>query len=355
MKDSKRIMLVDTLSKVEKEDAIDFSYELGFDLDTTLTANNFSEEFAKAILDDPRAVLSQLPLIDLETIKSLKDVNDGSNTINIYENHYPSLLVVNGLAQERRDGYKYGLQFGEDFREAALPIIDEVMDDKEVVRRLTIESIVSGLANLYGQVTHGMVKRELVRTKIYASEEEADSIIIEAWKHSILLKWMACPENVVYYKPTDSMPYVSRYGWSSPSDLKQEVTKHDSVAKDYRLFTQMDIVMAAREPLPLIPNPMQEKFTAFLRDNFNLHKWEVLEICHDIWFYAMHKGDAPHSQQNPADYFDECVLKPQEADEELRYDAFHLLDDYLNQMPHWQLKGHTPAETGDLLEHHEVQ
>ena len=36
-------------------------------------------------------------------------------------------------------------------------------------------------------------------------------------------------------------------------------------------------------------------------------------------------------------------------------EAMLMLDDYLNNMPHWQLKGHTPAETMALIESHKKQ
>ena len=224
------------------------------------------------------------------------------------------------------------------------------MDDTEVHLRVTIESLVEGMANLYGQVSHAVVKRELVRVHQASSEEMADMAVVEAWKRSLLLKWMAYPEEIVYYKPTDTTLYISRYGWHSPDALKREIAKHDAVAKDYQPFTEMEILMAARNPIPAIPNPLQEKFNALLRERIGLDEWETMKVCHNLWYLCMHKGDENFSYAKPGEYFKDYVLEPMAVDDLPYSEAFLLLDDYLNQMPHWQLKGHTPAEVKAMLE-----
>ncbi len=349
-KDPKSIMLADTVGKLNKGDIIDFAEDLGLVIDTTLLAKPLKDEYAKAILANPRQLLCQLPMQDLMIIKKLKDGEFGPNIVDIHEDYFQPLLLVYGLAQEWRDGNDYYLHFGDDFRDAVTPLIDEVMDDMDVHLRVTIESLIEGMANLYGQVSHAVVKRELTRVHQGSSEEDADNVIVEVWKRSLLLKWMAYPENIDYYRPTDSTLYVSRYGWASPDDLKREIAKNDAVAKDYQPFTEMEIIMASRNPMPEIPNPLQEKFNVLLRERIGLTEWEALVVCHNLWYFCMHKGDEGFSYAKPADFFKDCVLEPLEVDDQLYSDAFLLLDDYLNQMPHWQLRGHAPAEAKAMLE-----
>ena len=67
----------------------------------------------------------------------------------------------------------------------------------------------------------------------------------------------------------------------------------------------------------------------------------------------MHKGDEEYEHADPGQYFVDCVLDPLELDDNLYGEAMKMLDDYLNNMPHWQLKGHTPAETMAHLESHQ--
>ena len=82
--------------------------------------------------------------------------------------------------------------------------------------------------------------------------------------------------------------------------------------------------------------------------DLNLHEWHATEICHDLWYFEMHKEDEGF-EDDPGEYFREEVLYDYDASDDIFRKGMRLLDDYLNNLPHWQLKGHTPIETMDML------
>ena len=355
LKGPKSISLLDSVKRLDKFEIIDFADNLGIEIDENASEKRVREQYAQAILNHPRQILDQLPMQDLSIIEKLKKGGDGPDIVNVYEDYFKPLIVYFGLVAEWRDGNDYYIHFPIDLREAFVPLIDEAMNDMRNHIRITIESEIEGRANLYGQVSLGFMKQELVRCHQAQSLERAELIINETREQSLLLKWTEFQlGNNPFTAPTDdTLIFLSRYGWDTPKDLVKEIEKHRDVAPDYRLFQDIDIVRAARNPCPLIPNPKQVEFHRLLTDRLHLNEWEVIKTCHDLWYYTMHKGDEEYEHADPGQYFVDCVLDPLELDDNLYGEAMKMLDDYLNNMPHWQLKGHTPAETMAHLESHQ--
>ena len=161
---TKSVTLIDTMKPLDKGDIVDFADDLHLKINTRLSLEKMKQAYAKAILDDPLKVLRLLPLEDLSIIEKLKEGKDGPNVVDVYSDYREYLLVTYGLADEIVDDhYNHYLRFGDDFRDAVTPLISEVMNDMMVHCRVTIESYVEGLANLYGQVSRRQVKETLVR------------------------------------------------------------------------------------------------------------------------------------------------------------------------------------------------
>jgi hypothetical protein len=348
-KSPKSLKLTDTVKKLRKDEVIKYAEDLGLVIDTTLSAKYLKEAYARAVLDNPRQVLSMLPMQDLMIIRNLKRGLDGPNIVDVYEDYFEPMLIAYGLAQAWDDGDDHYLLFGDDFRNAVTPVIDAVMDDMDVHQRVTIESYVEGLANLYGQVSHTLVKDTLVRVHQAPSLEVADHLLKQTWQHSLLLKWIELGPGIVNYGPDDNSIYCSRYGWDDPKELEDKIAMSGAAGQDYQPFKDMEIIMSARNPIPRIPNPNQEDFEAFLADKLHLNEWYVLQVCHDLWYFTMHKGEEGFRELTPGQYFAECVLEPLGVDDDLHGEALKALDAYLNHFPHWQLKGHTPPEINAVL------
>ena len=260
------------------------------------------------------------------------------------EDYFKPITYYFGLVSDWHDEDDiYYIHVPKDLRDAYLPHIDAAMNDMGNHLRISVESALEGLANLYGQVSLGLVKKELERQRLALP---ADKVMADMMQRSLLLKWMKFNlGNNPFAEPDDDTTiFVSRYGWDMPGELDKEIKRRKSVAPDYKLFKNMEVMMAGRIPMPQIPNTMYAKFATFLSDKLHLNQWEVLETCHDLWYFTMHKGDEDFEDRDPSQYFVDCVLDSLEIDDRLFGEAMCMLDNYLNNMPHWQLKGHTPEE-----------
>ena len=347
------IKLISVVGKITKGELVDFAEELGFDIDESISEKQYYKQYAKAMLDNPVKVLKQLPLEDLNVLGYLKDHPTEGNIVDCYDNYYCLIVTVYGLVTHWWDDEDLlYIQVPEDLWKAMSPHIEEVMNDPAVQHRIVIESFVLGLANLYGQVSVGFVEQELVRTDMVKTIEEAKATLAIVSKDSLLMKFIIHQTDSYDNKPTaDNLLYLSRYGWDVPNNLALEIKKHESLAGDYKLFTKHEIIYAARTPIPQIANPAQKAFSNLLTNDIGMNKWQAMEVCHSLWFLEMHKHDNAYdnTENTVATYFRDYVLDGYNCSDSLFRKAMELLDDYLNNMPHWQLKGHTPEEVQVLL------
>ncbi len=346
IKGPKPITLLENLKRLDKADILDFADDLGLVVDETAGVTKVRQQYAEALLENPRKILDQLPLQDLQIFEKLKN---GGEIVDAYEDYFKPITYYFGLVSDWNDEDDiYYIHVPKDLRDAYLPHIDAAMNDMGNHLRISVESAVEGLANLYGQVSLGFVKKELERQRLALP---ADKVMADMMQRSLLLKWMGFHlGNNPFAEPDDDTTiFVSRYGWDMPGELDKEIKRRESVAPDYKLFKNMDVMLAGRIPMPQIPNTMYAKFTTFLSDKLHLNQWEVLETCHDLWYFTMHKGDEDFEDREPSQYFVDCVLDSLEIDDGLFGEAMCMLDNYLNNMPHWQLKGHTPEEAKVLF------
>ena len=124
--------------------------------------------------------------------------------VDVYSDYREYLLVTYGLADEIVDDhYNHYLRFGDDFRDAVTPLISEVMNDMMVHCRVTIESYVEGLANLYGQVSRRQVKETLVRFHQARDLDAAEKVLSMTHLMSVLLSWMGFESAGLTEEPTD--------------------------------------------------------------------------------------------------------------------------------------------------------
>ncbi|MBQ2012643.1 MAG: SEC-C domain-containing protein [Bacteroidaceae bacterium] len=81
-----------------------------------------------------------------------------------------------------------------------------------------------------------------------------------------------------------------------------------------------------------------------------MDQWKAIETCHEIWYIFMHQQEADDLLFPPESFFENVVLDTLdlELDGPLYKRAMGLLYDYLDNMPHWLLEGHTPQEMNTL-------
>ena len=343
--------LADLMENQFKGSLTDFSEELGFDIDESISEKEFRKQYAQALKDNVVRVMSMLPISELKLLEHLKKNPKPGNTLDCYEDYCSKLMVIYGLAGEWWDeDENYYIWVPDDLWQMMKPHVEEVLADPHVQHRATIENTILGLANLYGQVNLGFVEKELIRLGQVQTIEGAKVAVSACMDDSLLLKFTQHQTGRLTDEPSeDTLLFLSPYGWDMPSELDDEIKKRESLAKDYHLFTIVEVMYAAVMPMPLIANPMHNAFFSLLTDDLNYNDWLASEICHGLWYREMHKYEEDFEEEDPGQYFREEVLYDYNSSDSLFRKAMKLLDDYLNNMPHWQLKGHTPMEVHGLL------
>ena len=343
--------LADLMENQFKGSLTDFSEELGFDIDESISEKEFRKQYAQALKDNVVRVMSMLPISELKLLEHLKKNPKPGNTLDCYEDYCSKLMVIYGLAGEWWDeDENYYIWVPDDLWQMMKPHVEEVLADPHVQHRATIENTILGLANLYGQVNLGFVEKELIRLGQVQTIEGAKVAVSACMDDSLLLKFTQHQTGRLIDEPSeDTLLFLSPYGWDMPSELDDEIKKRESLAKDYHLFTIVEVMYAAVMPMPLIANPMHNAFFSLLTDDLNYNDWLASEICHGLWYREMHKYEEDFEEEDPGQYFREEVLYDYDSSDSLFRKAMKLLDDYLNNMPHWQLKGHTPMEVHGLL------
>jgi len=343
--------LADLMENQFKGSLTDFSEELGFDIDESISEKEFRKQYAQALKDNVVRVMSMLPISELKLLEHLKKNPKPGNTLDCYEDYCSKLMVIYGLAGEWWDeDENYYIWVPDDLWQMMKPHVEEVLADPHVQHRATIENTILGLANLYGQVNLGFVEKELIRLGQVQTIEGAKVAVSACMDDSLLLKFTQHQTGRLIDEPSeDTLLFLSPYGWDMPSELDDEIKKRESLAKDYHLFTIVEVMYAAVMPMPLIANPMHNAFFSLLTDDLNYNDWLASEICHGLWYREMHKYEEDFEEEDPGQYFREEVLYDYDSSDSLFRKAMKLLDDYLNNMPHWQLKGHMPMEVHGLL------
>lgn len=343
--------LADLMENQYKGSLSDFAEELGFDIDENISEEEFRKQYAQALKDNVVRVMSMLPISELKLLEHLKKNPKPGNTLDCYEDYCSKLMVIYGLAGEWWDeDENYYIWVPDDLWQMMKPHVEEVLADPHVQHRVTIENTILGLANLYGQVSLGFVEKELVRLGQVQTIEGAKIAVSACMDDSLLLKFTQHQTGRLADKPSeDTLLFLSPYGWDMPSELDDEIKKRESLAKDYHLFTIVEVMYAAVMPMPRIANPMHDAFFSLLTEDLNYNDWLASEICHGLWYREMHKYEEDFEEEDPGQYFREEVLYDYDSSDSLFRKAMKLLDDYLNNMPHWQLKGHTPIEAHGLL------
>ena len=344
------INLMDILKHISKAELIDLAEDLGFEVDERANVKEVRKQYAEGMMANPVKILSQLPMEDLMVLDRLRKHPTEGLVVDCYNDYYDMLVVVYHLAEEWYDDDEdYYVQVPEDFWRIAEPHLQTVMDDLSVHRRVTIEGIIIGLTNLYGQVSEEFVANELVRLGQARTAEDALDELSTLEENSLFMKM-----NIHHTAPYDDEPtpattlFLSPYCWEVPQELADVIARHEAAAKDYKLYSEFEILLAANSPVPLVTNPMREPFIEYLTHDLSLHEWHAVEICHDLWYFEMHKEDEGF-EDDPGEYFREEVLYDYDASDAIFRKGIRMLDDYLNNMPHWQLKGHTPTEAMDML------
>ena len=102
----------------------------------------------------------------------------------------------------------------------------------------------------------------------------------------------------------------------------------------------------ASSVIPVIPNAHKEDFTRYLCSQLGYDEDRASLICHHLWLRAQHEEDPDDTRGSYFEYFTKEVVSnaPKRPKQTGINEGMQALQAYMNGMPRWILKGHTPED-----------
>ena len=237
----------------------------------------------------------------------------------------------------------------EDFWKAARPHLKEVMNEEANKARLTVEGIILGLVNLFGCVNIKDTKQYIAQLMTLPEEAAAELLDI-ALSHSVLLPYllssMTSDTEAIkadYDNNTCLSSHASR--WESTAKLLEAMARRDDKIPARKKYTMEEVIMAS-SVIPVIPNAHKEDFIRYLCSQLGYDEDRASLICHHLWLRAQHEEDPDDTRGSYFEYFTKEVVSNAPKRPKLTgiNEGMQALQAYMNGMPRWILKGHTPED-----------
>ena len=342
------------LRTMSKEALLYLNMQLWLNLDSSHDVYWLRREYRKQVFSEPERILMFLSNEDINILKAYIEAKNEHHTrsvgILIPEAHHHNMLELTGLAWRRfEDDGEYRMYVAADFAEKVTPIIDNVSNSDDFQRIRFVECFIEGLANLYGDVSIEYVKQQLRKHFDLGNNNEVQKVLDYTYDHSLSLK-MSYHTTINDVEPDSNehfdrlIFFMTRYGWR---DFKREHDILSRIDMPHREFSKNEIINAGYSGGVVIPNAHQQEFEAFLR--LIGHENDAQDICFDLWFFAAHEGDRELGSRNYKTYFEDVVIsasaKEMAKQNISREEAMQQMEEYMNHMPRWTLRGHSPAES----------
>lgn len=347
------VNIYDCLGSSDEEEIIILAHSLGIRLTPDGNLMQLRQQYVSEILKNPIDTLMRLPNRDLAALEVLATKSDDKRLIpypNTSED--PVMFQLGFITPEKETDTFVLYRVAEDFWEATRRHITEVKEQEANKARITIESIICGLANLYGFINVHDIKHYLA-TLMDMPYEAASELFEIVFSHSAILTLMINKGDTNTKLNDDNyesiVGFSSRYGWDAPHELVKKIALRDKIAPK-RYEYSLEEVIEADVPIPIIRNKCQKEFTHLLRDGFKYDIMQTEIICHNLWLRAQHEEDPDNYLDRYLNYFAQEVIEkaPRTPNNKMIGEAMQALQKYMNAMPRWFLKGFTPDEVVKL-------
>lgn len=342
------VFMRDLVRRIGYDELYDYATALDLDVSEDMSYGELRQTYIDGVLDDPLTLLSYFSREDLNYLEELRDNPEWGNELPFYEGCITPLMVHYGFAEEGwLDDSHYVIRLASDFKQAVMGVLDEALNDEANMARLFVESLVEGLANLYGEVSPKEVVDYMKKHLGMEEQGHAEELMTYAVTHSMLLDWMVQEADSNFkpddYLEDDDVVFVSRYGWQDDEAFRSERERRSKMILKPKSFEAEAIICASRAGFPVIPNKKSKQFEKFLDKQLKLEGPIIEVLCYDLWNFAQHEGDEEYSDKTVEDFFNEMVLDEID-DDKLAAEAIRQFHDYLDHIPRWVLKGYAPCE-----------
>lgn len=345
------LTMQDLVSDMSKSELIGYSTLMGFNIDKSQDIDSIRSEYIKLVLENPIQVLARLPFEEYSLLAKLRDnPSEASEGLVVTFNYLKMFLERLGLAEGDWDkmGY-YHVRVADDFARVVIPCLTEVSNEPEYMLKSTVEGIVEGMTNLYGEVSIAEVKQQM-KVIMDIDDKIADEFYNFALGTSLLLATLLTTldanKQLDSSLPDNETFFISRYGWDNESSQHHAIVSLSSAIVGKRPFTVEEITSATSNYTPVIPNKKQKQFEKYLKRLMPYSDEDIREICFNLWYRAMHEYDNEFDENKAEDYFKNEVIGNTRQSMTVKQsdEAIHHLKEYMDHMPRWTLKGYSPNE-----------
>lgn len=328
--------------------------------------DELQSRYTELILSDPEILLSRLPKKEIDILLYIYANHNKAKGVPTADTESILIMQLAGVADIYwNDDDERCIRVADDFLKVATPMAASVRISDKNRKRYEVESIICGMANLYGEVTLEDAKRGVMMAK-GGFRSEAGRLIDEVIEHSLILITtlgkIDFSKTGLFADADDNLSFASVYGWDDPANLRDAIATYaaggsEIVADaspmptqpftddDARRFTTDEIIEAGKGDVPIIPNARQKVFWNFLTRELLWNDYYARRICFELWYKVNHADD-PDNQEDKSieQYFEDEMLSFDGITDKEREKGHRLLAEYLAHIPSWVLKGHAPAE-----------
>ena len=335
--------LIDTVSKLQRNEIIRYASNLGFEIGESLDDSQLQQAYTDWVLANPKELMTRLPISDLKTLKEIRD-HKAPEPSNYFNNYLTPMMVKYGLVgMEEISDVHVRYHVPADLMKAVAPILDKWLEDNNNIIRMEVEVLVEGLANIFGYVDQTTIKKYMREFHCVDDEDILQKGLTYIRQFSLLLDSMEWAENLEE-TPDEEVLFFSRYAIAKAATFK-EIIDRGAQGISAPTFDQKSIALASAVTIPEIPNEYGKEFSQYLNKTFKLDPLDIRKICFRLWLHRLPIPDGPSKKQMEVHFLSSVIgMSEHDLSSEEINEALKRMGNYLNAIPLWQLRGHAAWE-----------
>lgn len=335
--------MMENLDGYKKHEILDFAEMLHLEIPEDGTEKQIKEAYIQAIYDHPTQVIERLPLSEITLLSCVKDMDKGYRQLPLANQFVHPMFTTLGVAEPAGlIGNTPYVVVADDFVEKVLVYTNFHQLLESYQERYEVECLFNMATDLYGVVSQKHLKH-LIADYFDVSQKKASEMFDRTREQSALFEWIGLDLNV-FTRNEGKIFYHNDYMWDNLMVFIKKQKAKRSI-KDYRPLPK-ECVQTPRA-IYFQLNDRQADFTQFLKERFGLDDGAVEDVCFNLWYRAQHEEDPDFEYESYIDNFIHEVFEgsaQSKWSKSLVEEAISHLQAYMNAMPRWVLKGHSPEE-----------
>ena len=353
------------LSSLSKERMLQLAKSMPFELDDSLSEEDIRRQYRDMMLEHTEEVLKRLPTEDIMVLMMTGEEHNADFSTTLPQTYHDTVLETLGLATcGEFDDYDSELTIyvAKEFAEKAIPVVQTLADDKHYAMMRRTETYIEGMANLYGMVSLEQVK-QYVASQMENEEttgQDINNVVMGTFTYSFALQTMVYTDEEGKKRQGEGDEYeawldkhiffMSRFATSEYKNQYDMLSTPQVTAWQHKEADDTTLTLAGMSVTPMLPNSSEEQFKKALQSVGVNGKLGL--ICFNLWFRTMREDcdlgedsfSASYDLRTCREYFEQEVVSKHRLSSKQRQKVYEALDDYLDHMPRWTLRGHCRAE-----------